>query len=83
MERVERLSNFFIKTFSVMIFSLSIAFIVSYKFEYAMPSFSLNSRKSLTSFFISFMTKSIELFSFHESVYFSLLLLLKSRFTPW
>jgi hypothetical protein len=37
---------------SAMNFPLSIAFIVSHKFGYAMPSFSLNSRKSLISLFL-------------------------------
>jgi len=33
-------------------FSLSTAFIVSHKFGYVMPSFSLNSKKSLISVFL-------------------------------
>ena len=68
-------------------FPLSTAFIVSHKFGYDVSTFSLNSRKSLISFFISSLTKlslSRELFSFHEYVGFLMfLLLLKSSFNPW
>ena len=49
-------------------FPLRTAFIVSHKFEYVVASFSLNSKKSLISFFISSMNKlslSAVLFSFH------------------
>jgi hypothetical protein len=48
-------------------FPLSTAFIVSHKFGYPVPLFSLNSKKSLISFFISPLTKlslSEALFSF-------------------
>ena len=54
-------------------FPLSIASIMSYKFAYDVSTFSLNSRKSLISFFISSLTKllsSKELFSFHIYVGF-------------
>jgi hypothetical protein len=55
---------------------------VSHKFGYVMPSFSLNSTKTLISFFISSLTKLCrELFSFHEYVGFLLLLL--SSLSPW
>jgi hypothetical protein len=63
-------------------FPLSTAFIVSHMVGYHASSFSLNSIKSLISFFISSLTKltlSRELFSFHAYVVFLLyLLLLKS-----
>ena len=68
-------------------FSLSTAFIMSHKFGYVMPSFLLNSIKSLISFIISPLTErslSREFFSFHEYVDFLLfMLLLKSKFNPW
>jgi hypothetical protein len=60
-------------------FPLSTAFIVSHKFGYVVPSFSLNSKKSLISFFISSLTKlsmSRVLFSLHVYVGFLLFLLL-------
>jgi hypothetical protein len=60
-------------------FPLSTAFTVSHKFWYHVPSFSLNSKKSLISFFISTLMKlslSRALFSFHLYVVFLLLLLL-------
>lgn len=59
-------------------FPLNFAFIVSDTFGYAISSFSLNSMKSLTSFFISFLIKvslSREFFSFYEYVCFLVLLL--------
>jgi hypothetical protein len=75
-------SNFFMKVFSAINFPLCTAFIVSHKFGYVMPSFSLNSTKTLISFFISSLTKLCrELFSFHEYVGFLLLLL--SSLSPW
>lgn len=46
------LFSFSMKAFSAMDFSLSIAFIVSQRFGYAVPSFLLNSRKSLISLFL-------------------------------
>jgi len=46
---------FFLQVFRVY-FPLSTAFIVSHKFGYVVPSFSLNSKKSLISFFISSLT---------------------------
>jgi hypothetical protein len=52
---------------------------MSHKFGYVVSSFSLNSKKSLISFFISSLTKlslSRALFSFHVYVGFLLLLLL-------
>ena len=54
-------------------FPLSTAFIVSLRFGYVVPSFSLNSKKILISFFISSLTQecfSSWLFSFHEFVGF-------------
>jgi hypothetical protein len=61
---------------------------VFHKFGSVVPSFSLNSRKSLISFFISSMPSSdhwiTQLFSFHEFVGFLLfLLLLKCSFNSW
>jgi hypothetical protein len=47
------LSNFFMKAPISMNFLLSNSFIMSPMFEYALSSFSLNSRRSLISFFIS------------------------------
>ena len=68
-------------------FPLSTAFIVSHKFGYPVPLFSLNSKKSLISFFISPLTKlslSRVLFSFHVYVGFLLfMLLLKISLSPW
>ena len=58
--------------FRAMSFLLRNAFMVSHKFWYGVPSFSLNSKKSLISFFISSMTKfslSRALFSFHMYVH--------------
>jgi hypothetical protein len=56
---------------------------VSHKFLHVVASFSLNSKKSLISFFISFLTKeslSRVLFRFHVNVDFlSFMLLLKFR----
>ena len=40
------------EAFSAMNFSLSTAFIVSHRFGYTVPSFSLNSKKSLISLFL-------------------------------
>ena len=83
---VYALSSFFLEALRAMSFPLSTAFIVSHKFGYVVPSFSLNSKKSLISFFISSLTKlllSKELISFHVYVGFLLfLLLLKTSFIP-
>jgi hypothetical protein len=62
-----------------MSFPLRTDFIVSHKFGYVVASFSLNSRKSLISFFISCLTKvSLRrvLFSFLVNVVFLLFMLL-------
>jgi hypothetical protein len=71
-----------------MSFPLRNAFIVSHKFGYHfVASFSLNSKKSLISFFIPSLTKvSLRrvLFSFHVNVGFLLfILLLKISLSPW
>jgi hypothetical protein len=50
---VWNLSNFIMKALSAMNFPLSTAFIVSQSFGYAVSSFSLISRKSLISLFLS------------------------------
>jgi hypothetical protein len=60
-------------------FPLSTAFLVSLTFGSAVSSFSLNSRKSLISFFLYSLTKlslSREMFCFHGFVGFLLFLLL-------
>jgi hypothetical protein len=49
-------SSFFFEALRAMSFPLRTAFIVSYKFGYVVASFSLNSKKSLISFFISSLT---------------------------
>ena len=81
------LFNFFKKALNAMNLCFSTSFIVSQKFGYDVPSFSLNSRESLTSFFISSPTQwslSRELSSFHELVGFMVfVLLMKSSFNPW
>ena len=46
------LSKFFMKALSAMDFPCNTAFIVSHKLGYDVPSFSLNSRKSLISLFL-------------------------------
>ena len=51
------LSNVLMKALSAMNFPFSTAFIVSHKFGYVVPSFSLKSKKSLLSLFISFLTQ--------------------------
>jgi hypothetical protein len=60
---------------------------VAHKFGYIVALFSLNSKKSLISFFISSFTKLSEsrlLFSFHVYVGFLLFwLLLKTILSPW
>ena len=81
------LSNIFMKALSVINFPLNTGFIVSRKFKQILPSFSLNFRKSLISFFIYSLTNSSlsrKLFCFHEYMGFLLfLLLLKSSHNPW
>ena len=66
---------------------LSTAFIKPYRFGYIVSSFLLNSRKTLTSFFISSLTQgwlSSWLFSFREFVGFlGIILLLNFNITPW
>ena len=79
------LTNFFMVAFSAMNFPLSTAFIVSHKFGYVVPSFSLTTTKSLMPFFISSMTQrslSRELFNFYECIGFAVFLLSKSSFNP-
>jgi hypothetical protein len=60
---------------------------VSHKFGYVVPSFSLNSKKSLISLFISSLTKlslSRALFSFHVYLGFLLFFLVfKTSFSLW
>ena len=51
------LSSFFLEAFKAMSFPLRTAFIVSHKFGYVVASFSLNSKMSLISFFISYLTE--------------------------
>ena len=61
----------FLEALRAMSFPLRNAFIVSHKFGYVVASFSLNSKKSLISFFIPSLTKvSLRrvLFSFHVNV---------------
>jgi hypothetical protein len=75
---VYALSSFFLEIFRAMSFPLTIAFTLSHKFWYHVPSFSLNSKKPFISFFISSLTKlslSRALFSFHVYVGFLLFLL--------
>jgi hypothetical protein len=81
------LSSFFLEAFRAMSIHLSTAFIVSHKFGYVVPSFSLNSKQSLISFFISSLIKlslSRVLFIFHvyvDSLLF--MLLLNISHSPW
>jgi hypothetical protein len=49
------LSSVFLERFRTMSFPLSTAFIVSHMFVYVVPSFSLNSKKSLISFLFLFV----------------------------
>jgi hypothetical protein len=51
------LSSFFLEALRAMNFPLRNAFIVSHRFGYVVASFSLNSKKALTSFFIPSLTK--------------------------
>ena len=80
-------SSFSFKALRAMSFPLSTAFILSHKFGYVVASFSLKSKKSLISFFISSLTKvslSRVLFGFHVNVGFLLIiLLLKISLSPW
>jgi len=46
-------SSFFLEPLRAMSFPLSLAFIVSHNFGYVVPSFSLNSKKSFISLFLS------------------------------
>jgi hypothetical protein len=69
---VWQLSNFFMKALSAMYFFLSTAFIVSHKFVYILPSFSLNLKKSLISLFLHWPSYHWQLFSFHGYVGFLL-----------
>ena len=79
------LSSFFFETLRAMSFLLRTAFIVSHMFGYVVTS--LNSKKSLVSFFISSLTKvslSWVFFSFHMNVGFLLfMLLLKISLSLW
>ena len=73
------LFSFFLEALRAISFPLRTAFIVSHQFGYAVASFSLNSKKSLISFFISSLTKvslSRVLFSFHVTSGFLLFILL-------
>jgi hypothetical protein len=82
---VYALSSFSLEALRAMSFPLCTAFIVSHKFGYVVPSFSLNSK--VFNFFISSLTKlslSRVLFSFYVYVGFLLfLLLLKTSLSPW
>ena len=79
--------RFFLKALIAMSFPLRNAFIVSQRFGYVVASFSLNSKKSLISFFIPSLTKvSLRrvLFSFHVNVGFLLFILsLKISLSAW
>ena len=73
---VYALSSFFLEALRAMSFPLRTAFIVSHKFGYVVGSFSLNSKKSLISFFISSLTKeslSRVLFSFARECWLSII----------
>ena len=73
------LSIFFLEALRAMSFPLRTVFIVSHKFGYVVPSFSLNSRKPLIYFFFSYLTKlslNRVLFIFHVYVGFLLFMLL-------
>jgi hypothetical protein len=75
---VYALSSFFLAAFTAMNFPLRTAFILSHKTHYVVASFSLDSKKSLISFFTSSLTKvplSRGLFSFHVSIVLFMLLL--------
>ena len=51
------LSSFLLEAFKAISSPLRTAFIVSHKFGYVVASFSLNSKMSLISFFISYLTE--------------------------
>jgi hypothetical protein len=78
--------SFFLGALRAMSFPLRTAVIVSHKFGYVVVSFSLNSIRSLISFFISSLTKlslSTVFFTFNVYVGFLLfLLLLKTSLSP-
>jgi hypothetical protein len=62
-----------------MSFPLRIDFLLSHNFGYVVASFSLNSKKTLISFFISFLSRvslSRVLFSFHMNVGFLLFMVI-------
>ena len=81
------LSSFFLEALRVMTFPLRNAFILYHKFGYVVVSFSLNSKKSLISLFLSSLTKesvSWVLFGFHVNVGFlEFMWLLKISLGPW
>jgi hypothetical protein len=81
------LFTFFLEALRAMSFPLRTTFIVSHKFWYVVASLTLNSKKSLISFFIPSLTKFLSssvLFSFHVSVGFLLfMLLLKICLSLW
>ena len=79
------LSSFFLEALRTMCFPLSTALIVSHKFGYSVPSFSLSSKESWIFFFISSnLSLSRKLLSFHLYVGFLLIfLLLKTSLSPW
>ena len=80
------LFGFFLEAFIALSFPLRTAFIVSHKFGYVVASFSLNSKESLISFFISSLTKiSLRrvLLGFHVNFGFGLFMfLLKISLIP-
>ena len=84
---VYALSSFFLEALRALRFPLRNTFIVSHKFGNVVASFSLNSKKSLISFFTSSLTKvllSRMLFNFQVNVGFLLLmLLLKISLSLW
>ena len=82
---VYALSSFFLEVLRVVTFPHSTSFIVSHKFGYVVPSFSLNSKKSLISFF-SFDQVIIEKGIVHVPCVCGLsivLLLLKTSLSLW
>ena len=71
---VYALSSFFFEALRAMSFPLRTAFIVSHKFGYVVASFSLNSKKSLISFFISSLTKeSLSIVQFPRECWLSII----------
>ena len=76
------LSSFFLEVLRALSFPLRTALIVFHKFWYVLLSFSLNSKKSLISFFISPLTKlslSRMLFSLHMYVGFLLFVVIEDQ----